>query len=465
MLVKRWGLFAALLPLTAACAPAPKRVDPLSGIGAAVNAAAKNQLTLAWLESENTKKTVAYLPGNNAARFAPGLGGKPVDPIKLVADAVAPLKARYAVVKKIGNIQKARAVGADLVVVVDIHADIGMGTFMKTIVDVGYIFLTLDGRELDRVAGQGRFTVPYPAFLHKPQKAIDEAIGIAVKALDASQLIAGFTPGAKSPAAQTPIKVYSSDVDIPSYARDEDERKFAVVVGIDKYETLPRAEFAERDAYSLRKHLLALGYPQRNIAFLTGSRASKAGIQKHVESWLKKRVKKDSKVVFYFSGHGAPDPRSGDAYLVPWNGDPKFLNDTAYPLKRLYAKLAKLKAKEIVVMMDACFSGAGGRSVLPRGTRPLVTKVDTGRGLSAKLQVLAAAGGDEITGIEAEQGHGIFTYYLLKALNDSDGGATVPEIYRFLLPKVQDAARRLDNRDQTPQLLPQSPAAASSFRL
>jgi uncharacterized caspase-like protein len=153
-------------------------------------------------------------------------------------------------------------------------------------------------------------------------------------------------------------------------------------------------------------------------------------------------------VFVYFSGHGAPDPASGQAYLMPWDGDPKFLENTGYPLKRLYEKLGALKTKDVVVALDACFSGAGGRSVLAKGVRPLVGKVDMGG--SGHVSVLAASGGDEITGTLEDQGHGLFTYYLLKGLNARRGASSLLPLFDYLRPKVQDAARR-DNRDQTPQ--------------
>lgn len=57
-----------------------------------------------------------------------------------------------------------------------------------------------------------------------------------------------------------------------------------------------------------------------------------------------------------------------------------------------------------------------------------------------------------MTGTDGKQKHGLFTYHLLKALNDYKGKATIQELYDALSPRVQDAARR-DNRSQTPQLM------------
>mgnify|MGYP001610489349 CR=1 FL=1 len=233
------------------------------------------------------------------------------------------------------------------------------------------------------------------------------------------------------------------------------------MVGVEKYTDLPEAQFAERDAGAVREHLLALGYPSRNVVLLAGQRASRAGLAKTLETWLPNQVKASSKVLFYYSGHGAPDPRAGDAYLVPSDGDPQYLKDTAYPLARLYQKLGGLKARQVVVVLDACFSGTGGRSVLAKGTRPLVTRVESEKGLPAKVRLLAASDGDQISGTDPEQGHGLMTYHLLKALNESKGRASLQEAFESLKSRVEDAARR-DNREQTPQLLPAS-AEPTSF--
>jgi hypothetical protein len=251
-------------------------------------------------------------------------------------------------------------------------------------------------------------------------------------------------------AAASPASA-ASDVDKPSYRLAERPDDLAVVVGIDQYSDLPAAPYAERDAAAVKAHLLALGVPERNIAYLTGSKAGRSSIEKYVEHWLPNLVKDDSRVYFYFSGHGAPDVKSGGSYLVPWDGDASFLETTGYPVKRLYARLGALKAREVLVAMDTCFSGAGGRSVLPAGVRPLVTRAE-------KLEVgptvvsLTASSGQQITGVEDAQGHGAFTYYLLQGLNEESGDKSVRALYDYLKPRVEDAARR-QNRDQTPGLI------------
>lgn len=255
------------------------------------------------------------------------------------------------------------------------------------------------------------------------------------------------TPAAKPPRSPSPLS--------PTFRSGPRPDDFALVVGIQGYKDLPDARFAERDAQAVASHMQALGIPQRHIIHLSGSDASYISLKKYLESWLPRNAKSASRVFFYFSGHGAPDAKTGEAYLVPWDGDPNFLEDTAYPLKRLYASLEKLEAGEILVALDACFSGAGGRSVLAKGARPLVTQVELGKVPEGGLTLLTAASSDEITTTLEEEGHGIFTYFFLKGLNgeakDRQGSITAASLYDYLKPRVQDEAR-LQNREQTPTL-------------
>jgi uncharacterized caspase-like protein len=250
----------------------------------------------------------------------------------------------------------------------------------------------------------------------------------------------------------------------PSFHEAEHPHDYALIIGVEKYDDLPAATYAEGDAATAADFVRALGVPARNVVTLTGSHATRSGMVKQLENWLVKNTDETSTVYFYFSGHGAPDPTTGQAYLVPFDGDPQYLAETAYPLKRLYEKLGALKAKRTIVMVDSCFSGAGGRSVLAKGSRPLVNNVDTGFRSAAdgKISVLTASGANQISGTNEASGHGLFTYYLFNGLNgaakDGAGLVTLQSLYDYLKPKVMDDARRA-NRDQTPEL--ESPPSAA----
>lgn len=272
--------------------------------------------------------------------------------------------------------------------------------------------------------------------------------GVALRYRESGQ---GITQQARPAAAAAS----ASDVDIPGYHLPERPDDYALVIGVEGYAAVRRAELAERDAQAVRKHLEALGYPARNVVFLTGDQAGRAAIAKYVESWLPLNVTERSLVFVYFAGHGAPDPKTQQAYLLPWDGDPRFLENTGYPLQRFYQKLASLKAREVIVALDASFSGTGERSVLPPGARPLVTRVAAGVPPGGKVAVLSACTPEESAAVFGEQGHGLFTYYLLKGLQEargSEGGLRLSDLHRYVSAKVGEIARS-SSRDQSPQLL------------
>lgn len=266
---------------------------------------------------------------------------------------------------------------------------------------------------------------------------------------------------ASEPAKEKLVSLPPSPVMVPRF-QNAVSSDVAILVGIESYAELPGAVHAEKDAASARKFFRALGLADRNIFSLSGAKATRTGLEKVVEAWLPNNLSAGQRVYFYFSGHGAPDPKSGDAYLVPYDGDPQYLAQTGYPLKRLYQSLDKLKAKQVVVMLDSCFSGTGGRSVLAKGTRPLVGKVETAppvakaAGGGSRLLVITASGPDQISGADEAAGYGLFTKHLFDGLNgaamDAQGRVTVASLYSYLKPKVQDEARRA-NREQTPQLM------------
>jgi uncharacterized caspase-like protein len=226
---------------------------------------------------------------------------------------------------------------------------------------------------------------------------------------------------------------------------------YAVIIGIEKYRSVPATEYAAADAGMVRDYLKALGIENRNIEFLADDRATLSDIRKVIETKLPNMVKANSRVIVYYAGHGAPDAARGESYLVPYDGDPSFLADTAYPLSRLYDRLSRLKAKEVLVLLDSCFSGAGGRSVLAKGTRPLVMVKDTQPPASKKMIVLTSSRGSQITTSLPEVGHGAFTYFFLRALQE--GNRDIGEVYAYLERRVTEEAKR-QNVDQTPTISP-----------
>jgi Caspase domain len=253
----------------------------------------------------------------------------------------------------------------------------------------------------------------------------------------------------------------TSDVDVlPLTKTSVRSNAHAVVIGLERYrDELPRASHAEQDARVVARYLSGtMGYDEGNIALLVNDRATKGDMEKYFETWLPNRVESEDTVFVYFSGHGAPNPKTGEAYLVPYDGDPVFLDNTGYPLSRLYQSLANLPAKEVVVVLDSCFSGAGGRSVIAKGIRPIITEMKSPLLGKGKTLVLAASSGQQVSSTYEQKAHGLMTYFFLKGLQgeadtNKDGKIDIAELFEYLRPQVERVARRDFNNEQTPLLL------------
>jgi hypothetical protein len=112
-------------------------------------------------------------------------------------------------------------------------------------------------------------------------------------------------------------------------------------------EAIPAVKYASRDAEVIAKYLENIGgIPRSNIKVLTDTSVTKSDLEAYIEDWLARRVSKDSTVFVYYAGHGAPDPVSKEAYIVPYEGHPDFPSKL-YPLKKMYEFLTSFLPKKL----------------------------------------------------------------------------------------------------------------------
>ncbi len=270
----------------------------------------------------------------------------------------------------------------------------------------------------------------------------------------ASQSIVAKT-STEIPSSTSTIK---SDVDeLPLFKAKPNKNSYAIVIGIENYrQKLPKADFAAHDAKTVTEYLTkVMGCHEENVVTLTNENATKSDFEKYFEKWLWNNVEKDSTVFIYYSGHGAPNPKTGDAFLVPYDGDPSFIDQTGYSLRRLYENLGKLQVKEVIVALDSCFSGAGGKSVIAKGAKPLVMNMEHDIIPVKNMIVLSASSGDQISSAYEEKGHGLFTYFMLKGIKDEGNasGVEIGELFNYIKPQVERIARKVYNNEQSPQLV------------
>lgn len=230
---------------------------------------------------------------------------------------------------------------------------------------------------------------------------------------------------------------------------------FALIIGIESYRDLPPPTGAESDAKAFEQLARkTLGLTDDHIRVAIGNRATRTDLQGHLD-WLTKSASAGGRVYLFFSGHGSPEPASGTPYLLPYDANPKDLAGSAIRLSSVIEALGKSKAKDALVFVDSCFSGAGGRSVLAPGTRPLVRVREESP--QPRVALFAASAPDETSGPAPKEARGAFTKYLTEALGtgqadgNGDGQITMQELASWVSPRVTRAARE-DGRMQTPHL-------------
>jgi uncharacterized caspase-like protein len=190
------------------------------------------------------------------------------------------------------------------------------------------------------------------------------------------------------------------------------------------------------------------------------------GTIKRLLEWAKATVPPGGRIYFFYSGHGAPDASVGTPYIVPYDGDPQYLPQTAMLLSDVLKRLGDTRAREVLAIVDSCFSGEGGRSVLPKGARPLV-RVQSPQP-AAQMALFSAASGSQISGPSHDGTSGVFTQYVVQGLGtgaadiNGDGQVALDELTQWVTPRVQRDAKN-DNRDQVPSLAVGSGVAASTF--
>ena len=210
-------------------------------------------------------------------------------------------------------------------------------------------------------------------------------------------------------------------LELPAVGQNVDHKKWAVVIGVEKYRRAPSVPYAQRDAQAVYEYFTRLfRIPAENCFAFFDEQATLGEFLDLFEDRLPALVRKGDTVYCYFAGHGVPDVGDQTSYLLPYDGKPSNPKRTAYASADLYASLGRLKAKNVFVFLDACFSGSAGRSLdqklLFEGARPGLMRIKDLIPVQRNMIVFAAAESNQASNAYQEKQHGLFTYYLLKGL-------------------------------------------------
>lgn len=233
------------------------------------------------------------------------------------------------------------------------------------------------------------------------------------------------------------------------------DRTFVVVIANENYQEVEPVEFALNDGRAFAKACKdILGIPDENIkirenATLNNIRSELAWLHDVSEVYSGK-----ANVILYYAGHGIPEVKSRQGYLLPVDGMGGDVR-TAYALSSLYDFLNQLNTEKTIVMLDACFSGS------QRGDRMLASS----RGVEIAIEetkpkgnvvVLTAAQGDQSAYPYKEKQHGLFTYFLLESLKKTNGSCTLGDMAKYITREVSRKSTVINKKKQSPTVIPSS---------
>lgn len=222
-------------------------------------------------------------------------------------------------------------------------------------------------------------------------------------------------------------------------------RSHALVIGVGSYPDLPHLATTVHDAADLAEFFgnpAGAGFPPANVGLLLDQQATRSSISLALEELVTSAKPADT-IVIYFAGHGIRRVGGFEPgeYLCPIDVDRRSPRATAIHADDLSRALSALPAKQVVVFLDACYSGgmdapASGWDSTAFGLSDQAVSRLAGGG----RVVIASSRSDELSWELASLKRGLFTHYLIEGLAGGaagpDGAVRVLDLYDYLSTHV-----------------------------
>ncbi|MEH2308461.1 SUMF1/EgtB/PvdO family nonheme iron enzyme [Nostoc sp.] len=230
-------------------------------------------------------------------------------------------------------------------------------------------------------------------------------------------------------------------------------KNWAIAIGINQYDYLQPLNYAKRDA-QLMQEFLGNEAGFERIFFFSDDSPELAGKSTRPTRTNLLRVLRQlfdnpfmgagDNFWFFFSGHGI---RYADRdYLMPCDGDPEDIENTAIAINFVTERLRRCGADNVVLILDACRNegkktGEGiGRQTAEEARQQGV------------ISIFSCIPQEYSYEIEALQ-QGAFTTALLEGLGIQGRCATVERLEQYLKFRVPELVRQYKNTRQTPYVI------------
>lgn len=242
----------------------------------------------------------------------------------------------------------------------------------------------------------------------------------------------------------------------PAAASVEPGRRIALIVGISRYaDSSIDLQYAHSDAKALygiltNPDLGPAAFRKDDVRLLLDEGATVTNINKGIRNFLR-QARENDMVLFFFAGHGAPDPNNlPDLYLLAHDTDPNNIAGTGILMRYVREAIAEIPARDVVILSDSCHSAgiAAPSNMRSLSANPIHKAfLEKMRHASGGLAILTASEAAQVSYENDEWGqHGVFTYYLLKALSgeadsDRDQIVTLGEAMEYVRDNVRSATK------------------------
>jgi len=207
-------------------------------------------------------------------------------------------------------------------------------------------------------------------------------------------------------------------------------------------------EFARNDAAIFKEYATkVMGVEEKNLFYLTDATAGEMEQKIDLISKLAAKSGGEAEIVFFYAGHGLPDEVSKEPYIMPVDVSGTNLN-SAIKLADVYKSFSETGARRITVFLDACFSG-GGRDAGLLAARGVKVKPKNEM-VSGNMVVFSASSGEQSSLPYMDEQHGMFTFFLLKKLQETKGNITYGELANYVKNQVSLESLRINSKEQDP---------------
>ena len=229
----------------------------------------------------------------------------------------------------------------------------------------------------------------------------------------------------------------------------------ALIIGVADYAKTPaNALYADKDAQQFYDYAtMKLGIPSLYIKELVNDKADLGEILINVKEWLRRSAKpNESDIYIYFAGHGLASQDGTKMYLLPYDGRPRLLENTALLRDELFKDIKQANPKSVTVFLDTCYSGVTRNEEMLIAGRPIVIKAKE-QAIPDGFTLFSAASNEQISRPLEEAKHGMFSYFLMKGMEghadtNNDNKITARELHAYVKQNVVQQS----SGSQTPEL-------------